>query len=160
MSDLIQQLKDNEKPFGLMSAEMKRKMRSLDTEHLQIYQVGDWFDLDQPLDRIQDLLQYTFSLRPDKVEQPEIVECEIRCNDSVGRFYFDGLNMCPLSQVFNDPDFIGFKFKDGTVMGSSVKYSVPGITSRGYFALYGDIKTGQALEHHATHVLVRSKNND
>ena len=99
----------------------------------------------------------TYQLRADyeeKPEEPEIVECEICYDERHLHFDHERVRHSP-REAYDQSDFIGFKFDDGTVFGSPVKYSVPGETSHGYYAYYGAIKTGQALEHHATHVLFR-----
>lgn len=90
-----------------------------------------------------------------KDNEPEIEECEIRCNDSVDQFYFDGLNMCPLSQVFNKPDFIGFKFEDGHVANGSISYASE--TNKYDFVHLDQVKNGHFTILHATHVLFRRK---
>ena len=98
-----------------------------------------------------------YRLRSDyeeKPEEPEIVECEICYDERHLHFDHERVRHSP-REAYDQSDFIGFKFDDGTVFGSPVKYSVPGETSHGYYAYYGAIKTGQALEHHATHVLFR-----
>ena len=88
--------------------------------------------------------------------EPEILECEIY---SLGTLFYRDIGgiQRSLSKAIECPDFIGFLFADGIVKGSPVKYSVPGITSHGYYASYEDLKTKQALEHHATSVLFRRK---
>ena len=93
----------------------------------------------------------------DYEDEPEIREMEITANNSncLCMYNDEGVSFGSIARVHERPDFIGFKFKDGTVMGMPVKYSVPGQTSHGYYASYEDLKTDQALEHHATHVLMR-----
>ncbi len=160
MDNLIQQLKDNEKPFGLMSAEMQEKAKKMrSSEDLQVYTCNGRWEKHIKGYVLRENLAYR--LRPDYEDEPEIEECEIKpragylrfCYETAGKPY---LNIS-IDLAVSIPDFIGFKFDDGIVMGTPVKYSVPGQTSRGYYATYGDIKSGQALEHHATHVLFRQK---
>ena len=112
MDNLIQQLKDNEKPFGLMSEEMQVKANEIGCTEFDYYGTNVWESYPSG-DFYND---QACRLRADYEDEPEIVECEIRCNDSVGKFYFDGLNMCPLSPVFNRPDFIGLNV-DGRIFG-------------------------------------------
>ena len=167
MDNVIQLLKDNEKPFILMSEEMQDWM--LDVEIIEdieqmVCRVNlkiDWFSMSIRINKGNcKHMEGTFHLRPDYEEKPNIVECEIKeKNDNELRYNYNGDSdiWILIAKAVNDPNFIGFKFKDGTVMGSPVKYSVPGMTSKGYYASYGDIKTSQALEHHATHILFRQK---
>ena len=124
MSDLIQQLKDNEKPFGLMSEDMQEKAREIGKGFFGWWVAGAWTDC--PVKQFRS--EATYRLCPDYTEEQGIVECEIRYNDSVGRFYFDGLNMCPLSQVFNRRDFIGFKF-EGWIWGRAYKHKRTGLVA-------------------------------
>ena len=152
MNNIIQQLKDNERPFGLMSEEMKLKMQELETEHLEIYQVGDWLDLTQPLGRIQDLLQYTFRLNPDYEDEPEIVEHEIFGVESHLHFRYQGTRHS-VCQAYDQPDFIGFKFEDGQVANGPLVYSSK--TNIYDFVHLDQIKTGHFTVLHATHVLIR-----
>ncbi len=156
MENIIQQLKDNEKPFGLMSEEMRKRMRELAANSvLEFWNDHEWDCAMMPSFKGST----TYRLRADYEEKPEINECEISVgrNGTLSYDRDDGITSCSLGSASSYPDFIGFKFEDGTVMGSPVKYSVPGMTSKGYYTSYEDIKTGQALEHHATHVLFRRK---
>ncbi len=109
-------------------------------------------------ERIGDVEDHekTCKENPDYAEEPEIEECEITDMDGHLHFRYDGISHS-IHQAWDHADFIGFKFKDGTIMASPVKYSVPGMTSKGYYASYEDLKTSQALEHHASHVLFRRK---
>ncbi len=154
--NILEQLKENEKPFGLMSEEMRAKQGDMEKSDFQVFRNGAWMNYDASFPGCNS---FVYRLRPDYEDEPEIVECEIIA-DGNGKFHYnrpDGITNCSLSTAVNCPDFIGFKFEDGTVFGLPVKYSVPGVTTKGYYAFYDDIKTSQALEHHATHVLFRQK---
>ena len=161
---IIEQLKKNEKRFCEMSPEMQKKLKTIspeDIECLQAPQQRDW-NLCSGYSA-GDIIRHptnTYRLRADYEEKPEIVECEINKTDDGSLGYRRKCNGgCGggslLFRAFADPDFIGFKFEDGTVSALPVLYSVPGVTPRGYFALHDDIENKQALEHHAIAVLFR-----
>lgn len=159
---IIEQLKANEKPFGLMTNEMQREMvRHKLKGHRQVYSGSSEWEMHDPDTSLNT--DDTYRLRADYTEQPEIVECEIYTKDSstqgvyIKVYDFGHQKGLGLGQYPDGYKRIGFKFADGTVMGKPVKYSVPGITTRGYFATYEDIVTGQALEHHAIIVLFRGE---
>ena len=162
MKSVIQQLKDNEKPFGLMSEEMQEKLKSIPGKNIECLQTANkelWSTCEQGIawNSQPNTSTCTYRLRADYEEEPKIVECAIskQRNGTLGYDRHDGITSCSLGSATSYPDFIGFKFEDGTVFGLPVKYSVPSMTSHGYYALEHDIKTSQALEHHATHILFR-----
>ena len=162
MKDIIQLLKDNGFPFGMwpepkcygegLGMEMQGKAREINGEGVfLIWMRYKWCE------RTRETFEgdYAYCLRPDYEEKPEIVEVMIRKLNSDLVYEYGGSGKLYLDMAFRDPDFIGFKFEDGTVFDQSIKYSVPGITSKGYYTHYNDLKAGQSLEHHATHVLFR-----
>ncbi len=166
MTNVIQQLKDNEKPFGLMSEEMQVKARGIEPPGNFLFFTPyrpnggiEWAIMAGEQNELHN--HFTYRLRADYAEKPEIVECEVYTQKSQRQgfyiivFDFGDTTGLGLAQYPDGYTRVGFKFEDGTVFGKPVKYSVPGITSKGYYAHYDDIKTGQALEHHATAVLFR-----
>ena len=159
MENLIELLKKNMVPIGLwpkfygevVGKAMQAKMKQMEPKDIECFLTtgpAEWGSCENfSWTNMERHISNTYRLRSDyeeKPEEPEIVEHEI----------YDDERHSP-REAYDQPDFIGFKFDDGTVFGSPVKYSVPGETSHGYYAYYGAIKTGQALEHHATHVLFR-----
>jgi len=143
---IIEELKANEKPFGLMSEEMQAKARTIETTDLLVRQSNDWIILLQPLDRIKDMEDWTFSLRPDYEEtKPEIVECEVT-EARNGLLVFDrvdGITNCCFATAKKYPDFAGVLYKD--VFGDEV-----------YTELWLNLdkkQDGNYKVTHATHVL-------
>ena len=115
--DIIKALKENEKPFGLMSEEMQAKAKEIkydarNNPNFDYFNDGaDWVSADRP-----DFgRNRTYRLRPDYEEKPEIVECEVmkrqimNCNPSLD-YSFDG-DICSLHQAMTDQRFIGFKYE-------------------------------------------------
>ena len=160
MDNLIQQLKDNEKPFGLMSEEMQVKAREIGRcANFKCLSGRTWASCTSKANIFD--YERTYRLRADYEDEPEIVECELYTAPSMHKgFVLDvydfGIDRdLSIALVPNGYKRVGFKFEDGTVFGSPVKYSLPGMTSKGYYASYEDLKTSQALEHHAIAVLFR-----
>ena len=158
MDNLIKLLKKNEKPFGLMSEEMQEKQRKMGDTDFQVFRSGEWMNYDASYPGCNS---FAYRLRDDYKDEPEttIRQMEISANMSncLCMYNDEGQSFGSIAKVHERADFTGFKFEDGTVMGSPVKYSVPGMTLKGYYASYEDLKTSQALEHRATHVLFRKQ---
>lgn len=152
--DIIEQLKNNRTRFDLLSGELRTAVERLPRPNncLEYWRGGalKWATAGTPTFQAD----VVYRLRPDYEPEPEIVECEIR-----GHMYVcephRGKHTEELYKAAFRPDFIGFKFKDGTVFASPIKYSVPGVTPRGYYAQYDDLVKNQALAHHAIAVLFR-----
>ncbi len=118
--DVIQQLKENQRPFGLMSEEMQEWMLTVEKPedieqmvcraNLEI----DWFSMSIRLDKGNcKHMEGTFHLRPDYAEEPEIEECEIR-TDEYGDLVYKGntANDINIDSAYHNPDFIGFNADD------------------------------------------------
>jgi len=122
--NIIQQLKDNERPFGLMDTPMQAKALSMDISNFQYYTSERKWE-DYPAGDFY--YDQACRLRPDYEEEPEIVECEIKPFDGYGEDlrYKKPDAPAPYSifMVLSDPDFIGFKFEDGDVRPVPVVYT-------------------------------------
>lgn len=156
----IEALKQNQVPFGLMSAELQEAMKKINEPKVigifDYWGEGEWHQTGRScLDN-----SYAYRLRPDY--KPEsIVECEIKVGSSVKYdkclvFYKPTFEE-PISQACDHPDFIGFKFgdNDNIVHGLPIMYSVAGQTNRGYYTPLEHLESGIAHVHHATAVLFR-----
>ncbi len=115
MNNVIKQLKDNEKPFGLMSEEMQKKAREIGLRDFEDYlgcNNGRWEKDDNGL----WLYYRTYRLRPDYAEEPEIEECEI--TEEEGHLHFrmpSSAMRHSLHQACDHREFIGFKYESGQV---------------------------------------------
>lgn len=127
MTDIIEQLKANEKPFGLMSEEMQQRATEIGIGEFWVYtEFGQMGLLQPPVwgkhpKRFE--WDHAFRLRPD-YEEPEIEECEIYEDGGHLHFQycmFEG-NRHAIHQAIDHPDFIGFKFEDGMVGPASIYY--------------------------------------
>ncbi len=164
MDNLIQQLKDNEKPFGLMSEEMQAKAHQIVASDksgtdFRRYNGRDW-DIKSNLNTL--CRDDTYRLRADYEEKPGIVECEIQevliDEDHYMKQYkgMDGqwFRMMILPDGY---ETAGFKFA-GTkqIINKDFGFSHNGIDILP-FVDYDNLKSGRYDIYHATHVLFRSK---
>ncbi len=80
MENLIQQLKDNERPFGLMSEEMQEKAKEIECYNFLVYWENGktirWFPTDQYLSK-GFMRDKAYRLRADYEDEPEKIEVRI-----------------------------------------------------------------------------------
>ena len=114
--ELIKALKGNEKPFGLMSAEMQEKAGEIGKLQFQLYHgyKTPW----------RDVSDVTFNhgsayrLRQDYTEEPEVVKCEVKPDENNQLCYASELRSYGehfLYTAYMNPDFIGFLYEDGNI---------------------------------------------
>ena len=110
MKDIIEKLKQNEKPFGLLSKEEQELLKKVEFENRLFYspEKGWVNDRDSYTGNAQ-----TFRIKPDYQPEPEYVDYEISLdstcellgiNWSVSEFF-------PLGEIVSMPDFEGFYIK-------------------------------------------------
>ena len=157
MNNVIQQLKDNEKPFGLMSEDMQEQAILLSRHEFKCYMAhGVWL---AGGDEIEFVAGCTYRLRPDYEDEPEIEECEILGKDMGCLKYYieqddeqDAVEFM-LEEAIRHPDFIGFKFEDGKLYPISTVYKF-----KDKLITYYSIDIDRVDEYtvlHASHVLFR-----
>ncbi len=117
MENIIQLLKDNEKPFGLMSTEMQEK-----AEKIRIVNFVVFNDLCSFVGHAHVRFYYnqTYRLRADYEDEPEIVEYKITIGGStawMGKLVYTDERVLEqgICEACADPDFLGFKFESGQV---------------------------------------------
>ncbi len=154
---IIEQLKKNEKPFGLMSAEMQEKAIELKLSQFQYYgYIYRWYDMNESWDEKPFETLKVYRLRPDYQEEPEIVECEILPPDDEGIKWVQRTPSHTMDYTSCEmhKDFIGFKFEDGAIGPTSVHYrSAAGVL----YCKLGDGRLDNMTVLHATHVLFRGQ---
>ncbi len=163
MTDIIQQLKKNKEMLILMDSELRDVMLSMDHADFLCLQdtstIEDlvWRPVEADKWYVAENLYNTVRLRPDYANESEIEECRIRENNAGGCLVFERRThegeIARLDCCIDDPDFIGFKFEDGGVGASPLKYSDgdhEGVLGQFYHLAKG---TNKVL--HATHVLFR-----
>lgn len=107
--ELIQALKDNKKPFGLMSEEMQAKAASIDkTGMFLVYHVTGVWEERTPVLHYRDC---TYRLRPDYEEDGEVVKCEVELHNKQLKYGPRDGGWYRLHKVSTDPDFIGFLYE-------------------------------------------------
>lgn len=151
---IIQQLKNNKRPFILMSEEMRAKAIEIGAAEFQRLTVnsGEWIGSQECFSA-----GYTFHLRPDYKQEPVIVECEIKNKAGVFRFYWESKNKSwqgvSIDLAPAIPDFIGFKFEDGHTQPSPIRYKTN--ANKHESLPIGWLNDGTSTVLHATHVLFR-----
>ena len=157
MNELIEALKDNEKPFGLMSEEMQAKMEEIGYEYCECYENTEKYEWG-PLIQFNEYnfgQEYTYRLRPNYEENPEIVECEVKEKDGdLWAFTESGLPRVSIERALRKPDFIGFKYEDGTIDTHARIYK--GIDGVNWTSCKTMDKLKNATVLTPTHVLFRS----
>ena len=116
--DIIQKLKENEKPFGLMSKEMQEKAEEIGAGNFERLWCGIW---GEPLGKKFDAHgDYTYRLRPDYKQEPEVIKCKIE--QSHQRLMYERYSgKTTLHKVVSHPDFIGFEL-EGQLWGRLYKH--------------------------------------
>lgn len=157
MENILQQLKDNEKPFGLMSEEMQENIVELGKPWLELFSPengGIWLAADTTNNMFCGT--GTYRLRPDYAEEPEIVECVIHDTPLGNRVYTgDGETEIGIQAAARRRNFIGFKFEDGSWHDQSIKPVGPDGKLWSGNITVDDIVSGRVKVLHATHVLFR-----
>ena len=123
MDNIIKELMENEKPFGLMSKEMQEKLKACkhtDIECLQSEKHVVWHICGSNLE-LNDVNNYTntFRLRSDYKEEPEVeevVKFDIY-NGSHGKLWFNhGLGGAKtIDGVATYSDFLGFEYANQNI---------------------------------------------
>jgi len=155
MDNVIKQLKANEKAFCKMAPELQAKAREIGEDEFQRLGAanGEWLALGNT---VVFSPGYTYRLRPDYAEKPEIVECEIY--EDGGKLYFERPDGNVSEYACDAPrykNFGGFKFEGySDLFNELIMYEWNG-------KLYREVQldwviSGKAKVLHATHVLFRS----
>lgn len=127
MSNVIQQLKENEKPF-LYMGDTKEERAALQATAWKIGYGTDFIDLEDDWGshynnehKFQNHL--TYRLRPDYQEPAKRVECEVKEIDGILWWHNEiGIAMNPIDELVTRADFIGFKYSHGHVSASPRVY--------------------------------------
>jgi len=157
---IIEDLQNNEKPFGLMSEEMQAKILTIDPKDVECLMSTPpvkWGSCDNfSWTNMSRHHNNTYRLRPDYTEEPEIEKCKIEWQGLSGfkLGYVKEHHVRHLHQALDDPDFIGFLYEDEEVRTSPVKYS-PRTGATSHWGMFKSIESGKTKVLHATHVLFR-----
>ncbi len=155
--NLIKELKENEKPFGLMSKEIQDKARKIGAQDFQFFS-DNWVSTLQSFSPHY----YTYRLRPDYVEEPEVVKCEIytvECRPGFNIEVYDfgdekevDITLTPIGYVK-----LGYLYEDGMVSASPrvYKHRQGGTEVRWLYTDNGILNKTDVLT--PTHVLFKGK---
>jgi len=148
--DIIDQLKKNEKPFGLMSKEMRDKANKIGPQEFQYWANRKWAGPNSCF--APENIAYR--LRSDYVEEPEVAKCEIFPHHNQMKYDApNGNGAIRLHKAITDPDFIGFLYESGQV--EFLPRVFKGSTSTKSICQFRDLSDIEVLT--PTHVLFRSK---
>lgn len=129
MKDLILALKNNEKPFGLMSEAMQAKAKEIERTNFNYYHhSNEWICTVGSGDFSLDM---TYRLRADYTEpvedEYELVKIEPQKNFGGDLGYTKPLSESAcLSAACDDPNFAGYLYEDGSVYNNSTVYKKSG----------------------------------
>jgi hypothetical protein len=115
--EIIQALKSNEKPFGLMGKELQEKAQGIGLDHFEIWRSSEYDKAKwgNPANKYFDYM-YTYRLRPDFQEEPERIELEIaKSTDGELMVYEEGhggryYTVAPALFPKEGYGFIGFRY--------------------------------------------------
>lgn len=105
---LINELKKNERPFGLLSKEEQECLRSI--PKLLCYQsTGNWLEI-----KPEYFIETTYCIPPDYQPEPEFVKTKIELSKSIPQklvIYYYGERL--LHEITSMPDFDHFELQHG-----------------------------------------------
>lgn len=131
--DIIKELKENEKPFDLMSEEMQAAVLEFKFADLEWYTYGGTSNphWETPSTGPAGSRITSYRLRPD-YEEDEVVKCEVF--KTMGNLMFrhdignGGKQGIVLSRAVDYDDFVGFLYEDGSVCAWPRRYDAGGLT--------------------------------
>ena len=140
MKDLIQLLIDNRYPIGTwpdpecygkeLGEAMQAKAKGMDSKNFELLVgSGNWCRI---MSERHLSHNFTYRLRDGYKEEPEIVEYPLKIKDGVWQFIKPKSSYCwfGLHSAVNMPDFIGFKYEDGTVSACARRYQMAQISAK------------------------------
>lgn len=113
MNELIERLKQNEKPYGLLTEEERECFESIGKNNCLFFDGVRW----HPCNTGEFFREYAYRISPKYQVEPEVVKCEVKkIKDSFREDhlrYFRGNYWRHLTESLNDPDFMYFEYEDG-----------------------------------------------
>lgn len=107
--ELIEKLKDNKTPFGLLEPEEQECLRNLGKKTCMFYDIGGWRNCGTAIERFDHTL--TYAIKPDYQPELEYVDVEICIgrNDTLGAWDCANQNeWLPIHCLPSLPDFVKF----------------------------------------------------
>lgn len=154
--DIIKVLKENEKPFGLMSEGMQEKAKEIGKGgNFEAWFPDGWVKIVKDPAETGWHAHRAYRLRSDYQEKPEVVKCEVYISGGgCLRYRLKNLVNPILTEAIINPDFIGFLYEDGRFT------TYPRMYKQGtslYAEANDNVKDYEVLT--PTHVLFRRTNN-
>ncbi len=126
--NIIQALKENKRPFVLLSNEQQMLiMKAVKCDKVIVLEdnIVETWHLATSIDwNFQSNWTRTYRLRPDYKEEPKVVKCEVKPDTDSGRLCYRRPTHVEefLWTASSHPDFIGFLYKDGMVESAARRY--------------------------------------
>lgn len=152
---IIKRLQTNEKAYCKMDTDLRAAAMKIGKhDNFQaLWASGNW---QGDLHGTTFDKHLTYRLKADYEQESEIVECKIISNTGHLVWFCDRVNMwIELGDSSSRPNFIGFKFEDGTVAGVSVLWKRNNLENRFISENIHAINADVTLLRRATHVLFR-----
>jgi len=154
--DIIDQLKKNEKPFGLMSKEMRDKANKIGPQEFQYWANRKWAGPNSYFGPEN----IAYRLRSNFVEEPKIVKCAIYAGSAIKGFnaeVYDFGDKKELNLLLTPDGYvrIGFLYEDGCITTSTRRYKNV-LLAKNFVGHYFDIcEIASVIVLTPTHVLFR-----
>ena len=114
--ELIEKLKQNEKPFGLLGEEEQSCLKNIGHRNRQFY--GDGWKIDNDSFVAAGI---AYRIKPDY--RSEIIECEVKCaDDGWLKYDYDG-ETYGLTCALHYANFIGYRYASGYFVGPPRSFS-------------------------------------
>ena len=110
--DLIEEMKKNERPFGLLTDDKKELLRNIEIEDCRIFKSGGWTNCLNVVFNFEN--KYTYCIRADYHPEPEIERCEVFKGENEFRYKRDRDAMSlGIEIAVRIIDFIGYEYEGG-----------------------------------------------
>ena len=128
MNKLIKQLKNNEKPFGLMSEEMQAKAKEIGRSgNFSVFACGGWQDCTSDSGVFDIWFAYRLNADYTEPAEDEYELCEIHMDAGQLCYQSGKYPHVFLASAVGDPNFAGYLYEDGEMSPFTVKYRYNGI---------------------------------
>jgi len=111
MNEMIEKMKNNEKPFGLLVPEEQEFMKSLPSQTCEYYTGGRWNRLSDP----SFGKPITYRISQDYKPELEIERVAVDMSDENGGigFSYQEWCWCFIEEAAHHPNFIEYEYEDG-----------------------------------------------
>lgn len=113
--ELIERMKKNEKPFGLLNCKEQRLLCSIGREFCQYYAAKGfpWLELNRGDNQFDETL--TYRIRPDYAPEPEVIRCEVMLQNNNVVYIIESQRAgILLYKALGNKNYIESEWADGT----------------------------------------------